>query len=95
MDCEKIAQVNWLDREDAFVVKRENFVLAALINFQLVKGFKNRSYMFQFWSFCDSTYILFFKTFTYCSAIQIVPFTKPTLNIASIIPSQNVYTKRI
>jgi hypothetical protein len=44
MDCEKIAQISWLVREDAFVgSNRENFVLAALINFQLVKGFKNRS----------------------------------------------------
>jgi hypothetical protein len=38
MDCEKIAQISWLVREDAFVGNRENFVLAAIISCQLVQG---------------------------------------------------------
>jgi hypothetical protein len=38
MDCEKIAQISWLVREDAYVGNRENFLSAAIISCHLVQG---------------------------------------------------------
>jgi hypothetical protein len=56
MDCEKIAQISWLVREDAFVGNRENFCVGC--NNQLSASARDSRIgvtCLNFKAFCDST----------------------------------------